>query len=283
MSSPDTDSEPLDAPSEAEETQPPSPTSAPSIPDYTSTTPYTNEELEPSEIPETRSTSPHSTTLPADSISPSSPHQPPHTQISPTHPRSFYYRSTAQIAVSDTKTESDESEDESTNSESEEAASEDQHQAVPVEDTAEGKPSCLGYMAAIRRALERAGDTIPSIFEDPVDGIVYMDIEGDIPSVYSPVQTSPLPVRTPTSPDWFLESPPASPIMPSPVATPAPAATLDEDDLLEVGAQLELHGSILHDHTECLDVLPPTLFEGYRQDLTELFARLGTVTDEIHS
>ncbi|GJU19863.1 hypothetical protein Tco_1153205 [Tanacetum coccineum] len=70
----DTDSEPLDSPSEVEESQPPSLTSAPLILDYTSATPHTNEELEPSEIPETMSTSPHSTTPPADSISPSSPH-----------------------------------------------------------------------------------------------------------------------------------------------------------------------------------------------------------------
>ncbi|GJU82739.1 hypothetical protein Tco_1285104 [Tanacetum coccineum] len=56
-------------------------------------------------------------------------------------------------------------------------------------------------------------------------------------------------------------------IVPSPVASPetSPAATItvEEDEFLEVGAQLELHGSILHDHTQRLDALPPTLFEGH--------------------
>ncbi|GJX79327.1 hypothetical protein Tco_0327476 [Tanacetum coccineum] len=35
----------------------------------------------------------------------------------------------------------------------------------------------------------------------------------------------------------------------SPVTTPAAIIAVDEDEFLEVGAQLEIHGSILHDHT----------------------------------
>ncbi|GJU45464.1 hypothetical protein Tco_1202730 [Tanacetum coccineum] len=80
---------------------------------------------------------------------------------------------------------------------------------------------------------------------------------------------------------------PSSPIVPSPVALPVatPVATIsvDEDQFLEVGAQLELHGSILYDHTQRLDALPLTLFEGYDKDLRELYSRSGVVRDEIFS
>ncbi|GKA15016.1 hypothetical protein Tco_0694763 [Tanacetum coccineum] len=43
----------------------------------------------------------------------------------------------------------------------------------------------------------------------------------------------------------------------------------------EEGVQLELYRSILHDHTQRLDALLPTLFEGYDQDLKELYTRSG--------
>ncbi|GKD33219.1 hypothetical protein Tco_1248728 [Tanacetum coccineum] len=69
----------------------------------------------------------------------------------------------------------------------------------------------------------------------------------------------------------------------SPVATPATTILVDEDQLLGVGAQLELHRSILHDHTQCLDALPHTLFEGYDRDLRELYTRSEAVRDEIFS
>ncbi|GKA60358.1 hypothetical protein Tco_0759765, partial [Tanacetum coccineum] len=84
---------------------------------------------------------------------------------------------------------------------------------------------------------------IHTTWEDPEDGTIYMDVECDMPSIRPPVQTLPSPV----------------------------------------GAQLELHGSILHDHTKRLDVLPPTLFEGYGRDFTELFARSRAFREEIHS
>nr|GEV45963.1 hypothetical protein [Tanacetum cinerariifolium] len=73
------------------------------------------------------------------------------------------------------------------------------------------------------------------------------------------------------------------PVVPSPIASPAATISVYEDQFLEVGAQLELHGSILHDHTRCLDALPPTLFEGYDRDLRELYTRSRTVRDEIFS
>ncbi|GJY62999.1 hypothetical protein Tco_0464459 [Tanacetum coccineum] len=67
---------------------------------------------------------------------------------------------------------------------------------------------------------------------------------------------------------------PSSPVVPSPIASPVAtlAATIlvEEDQFLEVGAQLELYRSILYDHTQRLDALPHTLFEGYNRDLREL-------------
>ncbi|GJY19238.1 hypothetical protein Tco_0390729 [Tanacetum coccineum] len=62
------------------------------------------------------------------------------------------------------------------------------------------------------------------IWEDPEDDIIYMDIECEMPPVHSPVQT--------------LSS--------------------------LLGAQLKLHKGILHNDTQRLDALPPTLFEGLR-------------------
>ncbi|GJZ64914.1 hypothetical protein Tco_0621610 [Tanacetum coccineum] len=80
---------------------------------------------------------------------------------------------------------------------------------------------------------------------------------------------------------------PSSPAVPSPIASPVttPAATIavDEDEFLEVGAQLKLHRSILYDHIHHLDALPPTLFDGYDRDLRELYTRSGAVRDEIFS
>ncbi|GKD30899.1 hypothetical protein Tco_1241677, partial [Tanacetum coccineum] len=107
---------------------------------------------------------------------------------------------------------------------------------------------------------------------DPEDGRVCTDI-----STYAPPVT---PVQTLPSPEWSSGSLPVSPsslVVPSPIASPmaTPVATIsvDEDRFLEVGVQLELHGSILHDHTQRLDALPPTLFEGYDRDLRELYTR----------
>ncbi|GJW79375.1 hypothetical protein Tco_0141057 [Tanacetum coccineum] len=51
---------------------------------------------------------------------------------------------------------------------------------------------------------------------------------------------------------------------------PSPKWSSDEDQFLEVGAQLELHESILYDYTQCLDVLLPTLFADIDRDVREL-------------
>ncbi|GKA39578.1 hypothetical protein Tco_0732129, partial [Tanacetum coccineum] len=116
---------------------------------------------------------------------------------------------------------------------------------------------------------------------DPEDDRVYTDI---------PIYPRVVPIQTPPSPEWSSGSFPISPsslVVPSPIASPVatPTATIsvDEDQFLEVGAQLELHGSILHDHTQRLDALPPTLIADIDRDVRELYTRSGVVRDEIFS
>nr|GEV92117.1 hypothetical protein [Tanacetum cinerariifolium] len=67
----------------------------------------------------------------------------------------------------------------------------------------------------------------------------------------------------------------------SPVTIPIATIAVDEDEFLEVVLQLELHESIIHDHTQHLDALPPILFKGYGRDLRELYTRSGADGDEI--
>ncbi|GKC08944.1 hypothetical protein Tco_1000554 [Tanacetum coccineum] len=96
--------------------------------------------------------------------------------------------------------------------------------------------------------------------------------------------------ETPPSPEWSSGSfpiSPSSPVVPSPIASPVATLTatisVDEDHFLEVGAHLELYGSILHYHTQRLDALPPTLFADINRDVRELYTRSGVVRDEIFS
>nr|GEU69457.1 hypothetical protein [Tanacetum cinerariifolium] len=86
---------------------------------------------------------------------------------------------------------------------------------------------------------------VHTTWEDPKDGTVYMEIKCDIPLVRATAQTPPSLVRTQALPKWFLKSPLVLPVVPSPVATLAPVATLDGGDLLKIGAHLELHGTVV--------------------------------------
>nr|GEY23649.1 hypothetical protein [Tanacetum cinerariifolium]GEY23832.1 hypothetical protein [Tanacetum cinerariifolium] len=142
--------------------------------------------------------------------------------------------------------------------EEEEAVPEGQQQAVPVMKTTASEPLGLGYRA------------------------VYTDIPAYVPLA--------APVQTPPSPEWSLGSllvSLSSLVVPSPIASPVATLTatisVDEDQFLKVGAQLELHRSILYDHTQRLDTLPPTLFMDIDKDVRELFTRLGAVRDKIFS
>ncbi|GJX62165.1 putative ribonuclease H-like domain-containing protein [Tanacetum coccineum] len=215
-----------------------------------------------------------------------------------------------ELEVKETGSESEASEDEGPSLESKEAALEgQQQQVVSVENTVADETLGLGYRAARRRALELTEDIAHSTYEvgqssgsvpvqktveetttprllvcttweDPVDGTIYTDIE----CVMSPVRA---PVQTPALLEWSSGSLPvslASLNVPSPpVTTLVATIVVDEDKFLEVGAQLELYGSIHHDHTQRLDALPPTFFEGYGSDFTRLFARSEAVRNEIHS
>ncbi|GJY66967.1 hypothetical protein Tco_0469205, partial [Tanacetum coccineum] len=111
---------------------------------------------------------------------------------------------------------------------------------------------------------------------------VYLDIEFEPSSLAS--------VQNPASPEWSSGSLPVSPAsltVPSPVAslvtTLAATIVVDDDEFIKVGAQLELHGSILQDQTQRLDTLPPTLLEGMGQDITKLYDRSVAVKGKIHS
>ncbi|GKD30945.1 hypothetical protein Tco_1241723, partial [Tanacetum coccineum] len=244
--------------------------------------PLTDEEFEASKPSDTRTTTSHSLAS-LDSTAPLSPYH-PLTHVSPT--RALFHRRTARMTVRaqpsmspglsarvieamalldsafrkryrgtsqlieeteggslEPNSERDGLEDGSSNSE--EAAPEDQQQAVLVVDTAMDEPLGLGCGAARRRALKSAKEIAPSTYED---GTAYLDIE-----IYPRSCTS---VQTPASPEWSSGSLPVSPsslVAPSPIASPVttPTATIsvDKDQFLEVGAQLELYGSILQDHT----------------------------------
>ncbi|GJS71446.1 hypothetical protein Tco_0704287 [Tanacetum coccineum] len=258
----DTESEPEEAPSEAEELQ-----------SLGSRVPFMGEELEAVKPSRTRIDSSHSSAS-SDSTTPLSPNHPlTHVSPTPTPTRVSFHQRTKRMAVctqptlssgmsariaetaalspssfhkryrSSYETSSSSSsstllgfEDEGLGFE-EEVALGGQQQAVPVVDTAVSEPLGLGYGAARRRALESVEEIAPI---SPSSHIV--------PSLIA-----------------------------SPVATPTATISVDEDQFIEVGAQLELHGSILHDHTQRLDALPPTLRYRFRRPVLALEAWAGRV------
>ncbi|GJW46677.1 hypothetical protein Tco_0078323 [Tanacetum coccineum] len=167
--------------------------------------------------------------------------------------------------------------------EEDEVVPEGHQQVVPVINTVVGKPLGLGYGALRRRELAAGEDQAPSTFEvDLKDGRVYTDILAYVPLA--------APVQTPPSLEWSSGSLPISPssfVVPLPiaslVATLTATISVDEDQFIEVGVQLDLHGSILQDHTQRLDALPPTLVVDIDRDVRELYTRSGAVIDEIFS
>nr|GEY91680.1 hypothetical protein [Tanacetum cinerariifolium] len=153
--------------------------------------------------------------------------------------------------------------------EEEEVVPEGQQQAVPVMKTTASEPLGLGYGALRHHELAAEEDQVPSTFK-----VAYVPLAA--------------PVQTPPSPEWSLGSLLVSLstlVVPSPIASPVATLTatisVDEDQFLKVGAQLELHRSILYDHTQRLDTLPPTLFMDIDKDVRELYTRLGAVRDKI--
>nr|GEU33531.1 hypothetical protein [Tanacetum cinerariifolium] len=139
-------------------------------------------------------------------------------------------------------------------------------------------PLELGYEALRRHELVMGEDQVPSTFKVGQSSRIYIDILAYVP-LAAPVQTLP-------SLEWSLGSlpvSPSSPVVPSSiallVATLTTTISVDKDQFIEVGAKLELYGSILYDHAQRLDVLPPTLVADIDRDVKELYTSLVLVLE----
>nr|GFB23126.1 hypothetical protein [Tanacetum cinerariifolium] len=250
--------------------------------------PFEGEEFDAFELLGTRTDSSHSS-APSDFTTPLSPSH-PLTHVSPTptptraslHRRTALrkrYRGTSEL-IFDTDSEGDELEDEDTDEDEEDESLDADYEREGLDDKGHGlddegrslddevvgESLGLGYGALRRRELAVKEDEVLSTFEVGQSSRSVSEQHG-AERVFA--------LRKPT-----LVAP--SPIA-SPVATPTATISINEDQFLEVGAQLELHGSILHDHTQRLDTLPPTLFADIDRDVRELYTRSGMVRDEIFS
>nr|GFB31975.1 hypothetical protein [Tanacetum cinerariifolium] len=190
-------------------------------------------------------------------------------------PSLFYLVEYTEYESLDLDTEEEGSEDEGPVSDEEDDVFEGQQVAVLVVDTKADEPLGLGYGALRRHELTLGEGSMPSTFNigqssRSTPGQERVE-ETLVPRI--PVCTILI------DPKDIL---PSSPIVPnlvaSPVTSPIATIAIDEDEFLVVGAQLELHGSILHDHKQRLDALLPILFKGYDRDFRELYTR-----DEIFS
>ncbi|GKE54731.1 hypothetical protein Tco_1489887 [Tanacetum coccineum] len=205
---------------------------------------------------------------------------------SPTLPVRKRYRGMSELVLS-TDSEADElgNEEDSLDSDSGSEGTEDEGPAAGDEDPGmRDEGFGLGEDEAVPEAEE---DQRYSTFEtDPEDGTIYIDVPTYPPP--APPSLDWTPGSLPISPSHSdVSSPVSSPlislIVPSPVATPTATIPVDEDQFIEVGAQLELYGGILQDHTQRLDALSPTLFAEIDRDVRELYTRSGAVRDEIFS
>nr|GEV65786.1 hypothetical protein [Tanacetum cinerariifolium] len=150
----------------------------------------------------------------------------------------------------------------------EEVVPEGQQRVVSVVGTAVSEPLGLGYEALRRRELALEEDHVYSTFE----------VGQGSGSAPEPRRSE----RTPPSLEWTSGSLPislspyviplrvSSPMIPltvpSTMATSATTISIDEDQFIEVGAQLDLYRGILQDHTQLLDTMPPTLFAEIDKD-----------------
>ncbi|GKE82887.1 hypothetical protein Tco_1552887, partial [Tanacetum coccineum] len=144
----------------------------------------------------------------------------------------------------------------------EEAIPEGQQWAVPVVRTTASTPLGLG----LERVSTLRQPTLTT-WIDPEEGITYIDIPAyppPAPPAKIPLSPECSPGSLPVSPaPSVVPSPISSPMIsltvPSPIASPVatPTATIliDEDQFIEIGAQLELYGGILQDHTQRLDAM----------------------------
>ncbi|GJS26620.1 hypothetical protein Tco_0487240 [Tanacetum coccineum] len=187
----------------------------------------------------------------------------------------------------DSDSKSEDAEDKGPTTEDEDPATGDEGVATRAL-TAIGEPLGLGYGALRCRDIALGKGQMPSVFEVGLeDGIAYIDVPA-YPPPAPHVQTPPslecssgsLPISPAPS---IVPSPISSPMIPltipSPVASPATAET--KGFLTELGAQVEMHGGLIRDHTVRLGELLATLFERYDRDIGEFFTRSGAVRDEI--
>nr|GEU86943.1 hypothetical protein [Tanacetum cinerariifolium] len=290
----DTEIESYEGPIETKETQALSPRTASLSPDYNPSTPHPDDDTTRMVMRTQPTLSPgYSARLTkAISMSPSSFHKryiPSRETASPTAspvlPLRKRYRGTSELILytnserdeirdedTDPNMDSEDSEGRSTDSKGEEAIPEDQqHQALLAKNTTEGSQQTVDEVPTQIRTR------ICIIWVNPEDGTEYTDIPIDLPR--SPPSKPLLSIGTPSSPDWSPEYIPK----PLPIPSPVAAAPICEDEFLEIGAELALRGSMLHDYTECLNALPPTLFDVYDRDLWELYTRSREVKDEIFS
>ncbi|GJS68112.1 hypothetical protein Tco_0682677 [Tanacetum coccineum] len=92
-------------------------------------------------------------------------------------------------------------------------------------------------------------------------------------------------LRQPTLTTWIdpedgsLPVSPTPSVVPSPISSPMISLTVPSPIALPVSTLT----ATIPDHTQRLDVMPPTLFVGIDKDVRELYTRSGVVVDEIFS
>nr|GEZ69187.1 hypothetical protein [Tanacetum cinerariifolium] len=165
-----------------------------------------------------------------------------------------------------------------------EAVPEDQQRAASVVKKAMCEPLGLGYRALRRQEITSREGQIPNVFKVgqgsgsmPEPGrpeevlalrqptlTTWIDLEDGRTYIYVPAY-SPLapPVQTPPSPKWLYGSLPVSlarSIVPSPISSPmlsltvpspvaSPATSEAKGFLTDLGAQVEMQGGLIRDHT----------------------------------
>ncbi|GKC60449.1 hypothetical protein Tco_1088047 [Tanacetum coccineum] len=178
-----------------------------------------------------------------------------------------------------------------------EAVPEGHQQAALVVETAVGEPLGLGYKALRRRELAIKEDQVYNTFEvgqgsgsipeperpERVSALrqptltTWIDLEDGIAYIDIPTYPPPAPfAQTSPSPEWSSGSLPVSPTpsaVPSPISSPMISLTVPSPTLT----------TTIQDHTQRLDVMPPTLFAGIDRDVRELYTRPGVVRVEIFS
>ncbi|GJV36674.1 hypothetical protein Tco_1409151 [Tanacetum coccineum] len=146
--------------------------------------------------------------------------------------------------------ESQSLEDEGLGLEEEEPVPEGQQQAVPVVETATSELLGLGYRVLRRHELAVEEDRVPSTFE-------VGQSSRSVPEQQGAERVSAF--RQPTLTTW--------------VDPEDDRVYTDILAYVPLSALLELYGSILHDHTQRLDALPPSLFADIDRDVRELYTR----------